>query len=96
MKLASLFQENLHFFPLVYSVIICFISTTSMILYSEAVAKTGMVMVVGEVTSHATVDYQKVIRDTIQHIGYDDSSKGKFYRALLYVCLNDYIWTHII
>merc|ERR1712168_65579 len=40
----------------------------------ETVAKTGMILVCGEITSKAVVDYQKVIRDTIEHIGYDDSS----------------------
>lgn len=42
----------------------------------ETVAKTGMILLAGEVTSRAFVDYQKVVRDTIKHIGYDDSSKG--------------------
>ena len=42
----------------------------------ETLVTTGMVVVAGEVTSEAIVDMQKVVRNTIEEIGYIDSNMG--------------------
>lgn len=42
----------------------------------ETATKTGMIMIFGEITCPGKIDYQKVIRDAIKDIGYDDSQKG--------------------
>ena len=42
----------------------------------ETAVTTGLVLIMGEVTSDAQVDIQKIARDVICEIGYDDSKKG--------------------
>ena len=37
----------------------------------ETVITTDYVMVMGEITTKAKVDYEKIVRDTIREIGYD-------------------------
>merc|ERR1711994_997328 len=47
----------------------------------ETCTKTGMVMVFGEITTKANVNYEQVVRDTLKKIGYDDNAKGIDYRT---------------
>lgn len=42
----------------------------------ETAITTGLVLVMGEVTTTGYVDIQKIVRDTIRKIGYDQSEKG--------------------
>ena len=42
----------------------------------ETAITTGLVLLMGEVTSNAQVDLQKIVRETICEIGYDNTKKG--------------------
>jgi S-adenosylmethionine synthetase len=42
----------------------------------ESATKTGFIMVLGEITTHAFVDFDRLIRQLVIDIGYDTSEKG--------------------
>ncbi len=42
----------------------------------ESLVKTGLVVIAGEITTKANVDYAKIARETIDEIGYNDGALG--------------------
>src|SRR3989440_9725028 len=42
----------------------------------ETAVKTGLVVLVGEITTRATLDYPRIVRRTVHRIGYTDGSMG--------------------
>ncbi len=48
---------------------------------AETLVNTGLVVLAGEITTSANVDYSHVARDTIKRIGYDNSDYGIDYKG---------------
>ena len=48
---------------------------------AETLVATGLVVMAGQITTHAAVNYGELARDVIKGIGYDDSSMGFDYRS---------------
>ncbi|MQR00279.1 methionine adenosyltransferase [Glaciimonas soli] len=48
---------------------------------AETLVNTGLVVLAGEVTTHANVDYINVARETIKRIGYDNADYGIDYKS---------------
>src|SRR3954464_3602725 len=48
---------------------------------AETLCNTGLVVMAGEITTNANVDYIRVARDTIKRIGYDNTEYGIDYRG---------------
>lgn len=48
---------------------------------AETLCNTGLVILAGEITTHANVDYIQVARDVIKRIGYDNTDYGIDYKG---------------
>jgi len=48
---------------------------------AETLSNTGLVVLAGEITTHANVDYIQVARNTIKRIGYDNTDFGIDYKG---------------
>jgi S-adenosylmethionine synthetase len=48
---------------------------------AETLVATGLVVMAGQITTHANLNYSDLARDVIKRIGYDDSSMGFDYRS---------------
>jgi len=48
---------------------------------AETLCATGLVVMAGQITTHACLNYAEIARDVIKRIGYNDSSTGFDYRS---------------
>ena len=59
----------------------CFAQDTNSHVACETCTGTNFVMVFGEITTNAEVDYEAVVREAIKEIGFDAPEKGLDYKT---------------
>ena len=59
----------------------CLRQDTNAKVACETCAKTNFVMIFGEISTTAQVNFEQVVRDAIKHIGYDNVEKGLDYNT---------------
>ena len=47
---------------------------------AETLTNTNLVVLAGEITTNAKIDYEKIVRDTLKSIGYDNIKYGIDYK----------------
>lgn len=58
----------------------CFEQDPNSYVACETATKTNMVMIFGEITTEAKINFETVIRNAIKDVGYDDAEKGLDYK----------------
>ena len=48
---------------------------------AETLCNTGLIVLAGEITTNAVIDYQSIARDTVKRIGYDNTDYGMDYKG---------------
>ena len=74
----------------------CFKQDPNSRVACECFATTNLVVIGGEITTNAKVDYEAVARNVLKEIGYDDEAKGMDYKTCKIEVVMDrsryYVW----
>ena len=62
----------------------------------ETATKTGMILVFGEISTSANIDFQAVVRKKIREIGYTDSKLGTIIIITVQIGINAFFFSFLL